>query len=137
MLLDPHGTLLKDPERLHMLKQAILEALNDPTRPRPSSARLPRRLKHFDVETKVSIGVSEDAIPKNQLFIQTRDQPGLLARIGQVFIDHQIEVHAARIITLGERAEDVFVITNPLDQLLTQPQIEQLKRALHDSVDQF
>ena len=137
VLLDPHGTLLQDPERLHMLKGAILKALNDPTRPRPSSARLPRRLKHFDVETKVNIGISEDALPKNQLFIQTRDQPGLLARIGQVFIDHQIEVHAARIITLGERAEDVFTITNPLDELLTQPQIDDLKRALHDSVDQF
>ena len=62
--------------------------------------------------------------------LETLDQPGLLARVGQVFLQQQIEVHAARITTLGERAEDMFYISDQNDQALSADKLETLKAAL-------
>ena len=38
------------------------------------------------------------------------DRTGLLYRIARVLAQHRINVHTARITTLGERVEDVFLI---------------------------
>ncbi len=49
----------------------------------------------------------------------TADRPGLLSKVGQVFIEQDIDIAAAKIMTIGERAEDVFYISDtggkPLD----------------------
>lgn len=42
----------------------------------------------------------------------TPDRPGLLARIGQVLLEHRVRLTNAKIATLGERVEDVFFITD-------------------------
>ena len=45
--------------------------------------------------------------------------PGLLCDVGKVLMEERIELHAAKIMTVGERAEDVFYVTDfdnrPLD----------------------
>ena len=41
-----------------------------------------------------------------------RDQPGLLHKVAACLRDHKITMINARIATFGERAEDVFFITN-------------------------
>ena len=38
------------------------------------------------------------------------DRPGLLSTIGQTFIEFGINFETAKILTIGERAEDVFYI---------------------------
>ena len=47
------------------------------------------------------------------------DRPGLLSKVGQAFIELGIDIEAAKIMTIGERAEDVFYISDeagaPLD----------------------
>ena len=47
------------------------------------------------------------------------DRPGLLSMVGQVFLRHGVDIHTAKIMTIGERAEDVFYVTDesgaPLD----------------------
>ena len=45
------------------------------------------------------------------LTIVAGDRPGLLSRISRVLVEYSIELHTAKINTLGERAEDTFLVS--------------------------
>ena len=55
------------------------------------------------------------------LEVMSPDRPGLLARIGEVFVRYGVVLQAAKIQTLGERVEDVFFITDDAQRPLTDP----------------
>ena len=42
------------------------------------------------------------------------DQPGLLSRIARVLVQFGVNVHSARINTMGDRAEDTFLVTGEI-----------------------
>ena len=75
----------------------------------PVRGRLSRHLKHFPIIPEVSIRPDEKGIYQ-ALAITAGDQPGLLSRIARVLVKHKIHLHTAKINTLGERAEDMFLI---------------------------
>lgn len=129
VLLDPSGTLLVDEESQQELKQRLIDSFKDPTVLKLTNKRMPRQLKHFEVKTVIDFEFNE-ASDQHILSLETLDQPGLLARVGQVFLQEQIEVHAARITTLGERAEDMFYISDQNDKPLSPDRLEALKAAL-------
>ncbi|HEX8874433.1 MAG TPA: ACT domain-containing protein, partial [Nitrosospira sp.] len=81
----------------------------EPVEP-PLRGRLSRHLKHFPITPEVDIEPDEKGI-FHILSIVAGDQPGLLSRIAQVLVQFGVNVHSARINTLGERAEDTFLIT--------------------------
>ena len=128
-MLDPSGTLLVDEESQQELKQRLIDSFKDPTVLKLTNKRMPRQLKHFEVKTVINFEFNE-ASDQHILSLETLDQPGLLARVGQVFLQEQIEVHAARITTLGERAEDMFYISDQNDKPLSPDRLEALKAAL-------
>ncbi len=129
VLLDPSGTLLVDQDSQQELKQRLIDAFKDPTVLRLANKRMPRQLRHFEVETVINFEFNE-ASNQHIMSLETLDQPGLLARVGQMFLQEQIEVHAARITTLGERAEDMFYISDQNDKPLSADRLEALKSAL-------
>lgn len=129
VLLDRHGTLLTDPESREELSRRLIEAFKNPESPKLVQKRLPRRLKNFQVPTTIDFNYNE-ASHQHVMSLTTLDQPGLLARIGQVFLNEGIEVHAARITTLGERAEDMFYISDIGDAMLSDTKLERLKDTL-------
>ena len=129
VLLDRHGTLLTDPESREELSRRLIEAFKNPETPKLVQKRLPRRLKNFQVPTTIDFNYNE-ASHQHVMSLTTLDQPGLLARIGQVFLNEGIEVHAARITTLGERAEDMFYISDIGDAMLSDTKLERLKDTL-------
>ncbi|MBH0007437.1 [protein-PII] uridylyltransferase [Psychrobacter sp. SWN149] len=133
VLLDPSGTLLVDEDSQHELKRRLINAFKDPTVLKLTNKRMPRQLRHFEVTTVINFEFN-DASDQHILSLETLDQPGLLARVGQVFLQEQIEVHAARITTLGERAEDMFYISDQNDEPLSADRLEALKSALMDSL---
>ena len=133
VLLDRSGTLLADTDRQEELKERLIEAFKNPASPKVTNKRIPRQLRHFDVPTKISFQFNE-AANQHVMTLQTLDQPGLLARVGQVFLQQHIEVHAARITTLGERAEDMFYISDQEDRPLSDDKLTRLKTALQDSL---
>lgn len=129
VLLDPSGTLLVDENNQQTLKQCLINAFRDPEAPKLVNKRLPRQLRHFEVKTVISFDFN-DASGQHIMNLETLDQPGLLARVGQTFLQEKIEVHAARITTLGERAEDMFYISDQNDEPLSEDRLEALKLAL-------
>lgn len=129
VLLDPSGTLLVDEDSQQELKQRLINAFKDPTVLKLTNKRIPRQLRHFEVTTVINFEFNE-ASDQHIMSLETLDQPGLLARVGQVFLQEKIEVHAARITTLGERAEDMFYISDQNDEPLSTERLDTLKSAL-------
>ena len=80
-------------------------------RGRTPSARVSRQLKQFAVPTEVTIQTPPGATTST-LRVVAADRPGLLATLGALFAELDVNVRGARITTLGERVEDVFEVTN-------------------------
>jgi [protein-PII] uridylyltransferase len=76
----------------------------------PATGRLSRHLKHFPITPAVGLYPDERGA-FHVLTIVAGDRPGLLSRISRVLVEYSIEVHTAKINTLGERAEDTFLVT--------------------------
>ena len=71
------------------------------------------------------------------LEVSTPDRPGLLARLGKIFVSFNIELQAAKIQTLGERVEDVFFITDDKQQAITDPKLcDDLQRTICNELDE-
>ena len=66
------------------------------------------------------------------LSVSANDRPGLLYTIARLLAEHRVGLHAARINTLGERVEDVFLLDGArLSDSRLQLQLEtELLRAL-------
>jgi len=140
VVLDRFGTLLTDPEREDTVIHALVSALSESEKyPGLMQRRIPRQLRHFEVETTVDITLNP-ALQQNMVEISTLDQPGLLARVGGLFMMQGLDIHSARIATLGERAEDIFFVTKkdgtPLDDAETRQFAAQLKAALDEATSQ-
>jgi len=60
------------------------------------------------------------------LSIVASDRPGLLYAVARTLAQHGISVHTAKINTLGDRAEDVFLVSGePLSSPKQTLQVEQ------------
>ncbi|WP_288391404.1 [protein-PII] uridylyltransferase [uncultured Acinetobacter sp.] len=141
LVLDRFGTLLTDPDREHTVKSALVQALSQSDKyPGLMQRRIPRQLRHFDIENTVDVTLNE-ALQQNMVEISTLDQPGLLARVGGLFMMQGLDIHSAKIATLGERAEDIFFVTKKDGQPMTTDEATlfaaQLKSALDEASSQI
>lgn len=85
-----------------LLHKSPLPALPNP--------RLSRQLRHFPISPEVNIQ-PDDRGTYQVLSVIAGDRPGLLSRIARVLTAHDVNLHTAKINTLGSRAEDVFLVT--------------------------
>lgn len=137
IVLDEQGTPIgEDWPRIDAIRSSLTDTLADPSRyPDILQRRMPRRNRHFNVPTQVVI--SNDIInDRTAVDIQTLDRPGLLARIGRIFAEFNLLVQNARIATLGERAEDVFFITDRDGKPIADPELcQRLQQHIKDELD--
>jgi [protein-PII] uridylyltransferase len=77
--------------------------------PEPSRGRLSRRVKSFPFAPRISLK-PDDKAQRWLLSITASDQPGLLYKVARVLARHRINLQLAKINTLGERVDDVFLI---------------------------
>ncbi len=133
MVLDRSGQLMGDPGRQQVLIDTLTRTLAA-EQPMPEQVRwhMPRQLKHFVVASEVNIRMlpNPQQAALQAVEIITRDRPGLLAQIGQLFATAGVDIHSARIATLGERAEDVFFISDRLGRPLDEAAARRLQHTL-------
>jgi len=75
--------------------------------------RISRHLKHFPITPEVGIEPDERGA-HHVLSIVAGDQPELLSRVAQVLVGSDVRVHGAKVNTMGERVEDIFLITGKI-----------------------
>ena len=93
------------------IRQTFTQALTNHSEPtRPRRQRLSRQHMQFKRRTKITVSGS-DRGEHSTLTLEASDRPGLPARVSSLFVEFNIELHQARIATLGERVEDTFNVT--------------------------
>ena len=95
----------------NLVEQELAERVSatDMPLPEPAKGRLSRLSRTFPIRPLVDLRPDE----RGQYYIlsvSANDRPGLLYSIARVLAEHRVGVHAARINTLGERVEDVFLV---------------------------
>jgi [protein-PII] uridylyltransferase len=76
----------------------------------PRGGRLSRRARHFPVSPVVDLRPDERGA-YHVLSVVAADRPGLLYGVARTLAQHGVSVHTAKINTLGDRAEDVFLVS--------------------------
>ena len=77
--------------------------------PMPNQGRLSRQSRSFPIQPRVSLR-ADDRGQYFVLSVSANDRTGILYAIAKILAEHSISLHTARINTLGERIEDVFLL---------------------------
>ena len=136
-VLEDDGAPITDRDRQMEIEHALWRSLQRPDDTAFAvSRRAPRQARMFNTPTQIAINMDERN-RRSVLELIAGDRPGLLCDVGKVLMEHGIELHAAKIMTVGERAEDVFYVTDlenrPLDGVRAQSLREEMKRVLDRS----
>lgn len=136
-VLDSSGeTIEHDAPRTRHIIAELTKALKESTKESSiATRRTPRQFKSFSIPTRAQITQDEEK-GLSVLEVISPDRPGLLARLGKVFVEFGIEVQTAKIQTLGERVEDLFFITDAHQNPITDPAVcQQIEAAIRDTLD--
>jgi [protein-PII] uridylyltransferase len=104
--------LSEDITRLKILLETELTTLlNQRTRTKieKNLIKVSRRQKNFPLTPKIEI-VPDEKQEFHILSVTSSDVPGLLYNIVKTLGKHEVSVHTAKVSTLGEKVEDVFLI---------------------------
>lgn len=80
--------------------------------PAPGKGRVSRRVRSFPITPRVSLQ-PDDKAQRWLLSISASDRAGLLYSVARVLARHHLNLQLAKIMTLGERVEDTFLISGP------------------------
>ncbi len=135
-VLESDGSGIDDrPQRIEEIKNTLHRFLSDSSAAlNGNSKRTPRKLRYFNQVVEAEI-INHPDTPWSTLEINCIDRPGILAAIGKVFAELDVQLVNARIVTLGERVEDLFYITDANNEPITDPaRIEQLQLAVKQAL---
>jgi len=135
LVLEDNGAPISDRHRAHEIEQQLWRILQSDDAKWPVvTRRAPRQVRMFSTPTQITF--TEDPVrQRTVLELIAGDRPGLLSEIGKVLLAERVDVVTARIMTIGERAEDVFYITDELGRQLPEETRLRLEEQLHTSLD--
>jgi [protein-PII] uridylyltransferase len=113
LVLEDVGAPIADRHRAHEIEQQLQRVLLLPEDATPPAVtrRAPRQARMFSTPTQIAF--SEDPVNRHTILeLIAGDRPGLLSEVGKVLLAERVDVVTARIMTIGERAEDVFHVTD-------------------------
>ena len=90
------------------LPAALLQAGSRPHA--PFRARLSRRARNFPIVPRVDLSADPQGEDAWRLSLVAADRRGLLYNLAQTFAQHQVDLRMAKIMTLGDRVEDSFIL---------------------------
>ena len=124
-----------DEERINKIRRALVRVLtaSDDDVAKVTRA-VTRQARMFTTATRVNFR-SSTSVDQTVFELITADRPGLLSSVGKVFIDQGINIASAKIMTIGERAEDVFYISDLEGHALTESALTELADALREQFD--
>ena len=93
-----------------------------------------RQLRHFTIPVEVNFTL-DTSNRHTVMEVIAADRPGLLARIGWALADARVRIHNAKIATFGERAEDVFHVTDDHNGPLSDACLAEVYRSVHAALD--
>lgn len=131
-----HRTEIDDArlQRIRRVLSGVLAADDDAaarvTRPAP------RQVRMFTTRTIVTFNADEGN-DRTIMELVASDRPGLLSTVGRVFVDQGLNIETAKVLTIGERAEDVFYIVDASKRALDADACAQLKDKLIDNIDNY
>ncbi|MFI4879105.1 MAG: [protein-PII] uridylyltransferase [Steroidobacterales bacterium] len=135
-LLEDDGAPITDADRQQEIEAALWRSLQGPADAALTvSRRAPRQARMFNTPTQISVSADERN-RRSVLELTAGDRPGLLCDIGKVLMEARVELHAAKIMTVGERAEDVFYLTDLDNRPLDPAAAEALRGHLVRGLDQ-
>lgn len=130
-VLEQSGESIKDLYReLHIRKTLQSNLKNLKVKEHLNIHRQSRQARHFPITSQIIF--HKDPLNRYTIIeLISTDYSGLLATIGQAFIDLNIQLHDAKITTIGSRAEDMFYITDFQSNPITAPEkLEDIKSKL-------
>ncbi len=124
-----------DESRMSKIRRTLTRVLTAPDDQAAAVTRpAPRQVRMFT--TKTAIGFSKDASNQRTVMeLVASDRPGLLSDVGRVFVELGINIDAAKIMTIGERAEDVFYISDESGKPLNSAACSALRDKLFVNLD--
>jgi len=132
-LMDSHAQALNTIDATR-LQTRLAEVLGNATVPAPVVRRLPRRLRPFQSMTRVRFSAAHGG-DKTLMDVECADRPGLLSQISSVLVNCGTRIHDARIVTMGDRVEDAFIISDQHDAPLSRDLRSELKQALIETLE--
>ncbi len=133
LVQNPFGGAFADPQQLNRLEIAIEDALANRHRlaERLAARPLPRtRAEAFDIAPVVLVD-NKASNRYTVIEINARDRPALLNALAHALFQSKVTIHSAHIATYGERAVDVFYLTDLTgDKIASSARLKTLERRL-------
>ncbi len=127
LVLDANGKPIDDKRQCNLVEDELIRVLRDPKDfVATTIQRLPRRIRELRVPIEIQFNHNK-MHNFTVMEIKAPDFPGLLASLGNAFIDCSIAIHNARISKLGERVHNLFQLSNLEYKPLTTEHQLQLK----------
>jgi [protein-PII] uridylyltransferase len=135
-VLEDTGAEIGDPVRIRDIEQQLAHALarGDDASSMTVTRRAPRQVRMFTTPTQITF--SEDPVNQRTIIeLIAGDRPGLLSQVAKVFKAEHVNIYTSKIMTVGERAEDVFYVSDDTGRPLTSDARERLAQRLTESLD--
>jgi [protein-PII] uridylyltransferase len=134
-ILEGDGSTIVDRDRLAEIELALRRALQSNTQqPLAVTRRASRQMRMFHTPTQITLSADERN-RRTVLELTAGDRPGLLCDIGQALLAEQVALQGAKIVTVGERAEDVFYVTDAANKPLSDTAARALQSRLQETLD--
>ncbi|MDG4598018.1 MAG: [protein-PII] uridylyltransferase [Candidatus Contendobacter sp.] len=135
-VLEDSGAPIHDRARIKEITATLRHALSQPdVAPILPSRHISRIQRAFQIPTWVSFR-EDEANGHTVVELVSWDRPGLLCRVGQAFMECGVQLHNAKIATIGAQVEDVFFVTDRENRPLNDSQkYAALRAALVEQLD--